>query len=85
MAFLYLDRNHKYHHLDVPGRVSVLLDLSNFYDKIDHDLLIQDALELGFPPMILYFPLMIHKGPRVLVAETVASEPIQPKNGILAG
>lgn len=66
-------------------QVSVLLDLSNFYDKIDHDLLIQEALELGFPPMILYFALMVHKGPRVLVAETVASEPIQPKNGILAG
>ena len=66
-------------------QVSVLLDFSNFYDKIDHDLLIQEALELGFPPMILYFALMVHKGPRVLVAETVASEPIQPKNGILAG
>ena len=66
-------------------QVSLLLDLTCFYDLVDHNLLAEDALSLGFPPIVLFLCLQVHKGPRILQAQDVVSEPIQPRKGILAG
>jgi len=43
------------------------------------------ALELGFPPLVLYLCILVHKGPRLLQADALFAEPIQPKRGIIAG
>ena len=45
-------------------QVSLLLDLTCFYDLVDHNLLAEDALSLGFPPLVLFLCLQVHKGPR---------------------
>lgn len=43
------------------------------------------ALELGFPPLVLYLCILVHKGSRLLQADALFAEPIQPKRGIIAG
>ena len=35
-------------------QISLLLDLTSFYDLVDHELLVQDAFSLGFPPLVLF-------------------------------
>ena len=65
-------------------QISLLVDLTNFYDLVDHDLLAADALALGFPPLILFMCLQVHKGPRILIAEDLPNDPVNPMNGILA-
>ena len=73
-------------HLYIQFRIiSLLVDLTNFYDLLDHDLLAADALALGFPHLILFMYLQVHKGPRILIAEDLPSDPINPVNDILAG
>ena len=67
------------------SQASVFLDLSNFYDLVDHHLLVREAMTLGFPPLVLYLCLAVHKGPRVLQAGEVCSQPIVPQRGIIAG
>ena len=59
-------------------QVSLLLDLTCFYDLVDHNRLAEDALALGFPPLVLFLCLQVHKGPRLLQAQDIVSAPIQP-------
>jgi hypothetical protein len=65
-------------------QISLLLDLTSFYDLVDHELLAQDALSLGFPPLVLFLCLQVHKGPRILHALDQTSAPIHPRKGIIA-
>ena len=66
-------------------QVSMLLDLTNFYDLVDHDLLAKEALSLGFPPLVLCLCIQVHKGPRIVQSGNCASRPILPQRGIIAG
>lgn len=66
-------------------QISLLFYLTCFYDLVDHELLAQDALSLGFPPLVLFRCLQVHKGPRILHALDQTSAPIHPERGLLQG
>ena len=65
--------------------VCLLLDLNNFFESIDRDLLMEEALELGYPPLLLLLSMIVHSSSRVLLAEGQASTPIYPRISILQG
>ena len=65
--------------------VTLYMDLSAFYEHIDHHTLIQQALDLKFPPMILYLAMSVYQGPRLVMVDGVASPTFAAKRGVLAG
>ncbi|CAE7517958.1 unnamed protein product, partial [Symbiodinium sp. CCMP2456] len=66
-------------------QVSLLVDLQNAYDRIDRMLLMQDALDLNYPALLMVMAMPVHSAQRILIAESMASEAIEPKHSILAG
>ena len=56
-------------------KVTCLADLSCFYDTVNLDNLIQPARELEYPLLHLKMALDLYRGPRIIQAEGVASDP----------
>ena len=65
--------------------VSVLLDLSNFYDRINLSKLATRWLESSYPPVHAALAMQIYRGGRILEAEGEASRQVWATHGILAG
>ena len=65
--------------------VSLLLDMSNFYDRVSLVKLTERFKEVQFPPLAAMVCMQIYSGRRVLDADGECSEPIWPERGILAG
>ena len=65
--------------------VSTLIDLSNFYDRIDLQLLAERWSEVQYPPLMAKMAMLIYRGPRYLEGEGMVDGPLYARNGILAG
>ena len=65
--------------------VTLYMDLSAFYEHIEHHALIHQALDLCFPPLPLYWALSVYQGPRLILVDGVASPTFAAKRGVLAG
>ena len=65
--------------------VTLLCDMSNFYDKIPLAKLPDAANALCYPPLPLLFALQVYGGKRILTAEGQASNPRHCTHGICAG
>ncbi|CAE7805480.1 PRY3 [Symbiodinium sp. CCMP2592] len=66
-------------------QISLLADLEHFYDCINVDVLVIKGLALRFPPLLLHHSVIFHEGPRILCADGMASQPIRPARGLVAG
>ena len=66
-------------------QASVLVDLKHCYDRMNIQLLIRAALKRKYPPGLLALAVPVHCGARVLMAENMHSQCVQPVRGILAG
>ncbi|CAE7468448.1 unnamed protein product, partial [Symbiodinium sp. CCMP2456] len=66
-------------------QVSVLVDLKHCYDQMNIQILLRAALKRQYPPGLLALAVPVHCGVRVLMAENMHSQFIQPLKGILAG
>ena len=60
-------------------------DLTCFYDTATLDNIIPPAQELAYPPLHLALALDLYRGPRVIQAEGIATDPQRYKKGILQG
>ena len=59
---------------------------TSFFGTILPQVLIQHALELGYPARHLYLSLQVHLAPRVLATEGAQHpEPVVGRNSIMAG
>ena len=67
------------------SQISLLVDLKHFYDSVQLDQLAGFALQHNFPASIMHHRLVFHEAVRFLSAETVTSEGIRPKCGLVAG
>ncbi len=66
--------------------VAVLWDLTSFFDTVLPHVLLQQAIELGYPAKHLYLSLQVHLAPRVLVTESAQHpQPVVVSNSIMAG
>ncbi len=65
--------------------VETYLDIKKFYDMIDVIILIDQAIELGVNPIVMYMSLQVHMAPRVLRAHGVYGQVINISNSILQG
>ncbi len=65
--------------------VETYLDIKKFYDMIDVVILIDQAMELDFKPIVMYMSLQVHMAPRVLRAHGVYGQVISISNSILQG
>ena len=65
--------------------VSTLIDLSNFYDRIDLQLLSERWSEVQYPPLMAKMAMLIYRGPRYLEGEGMVDGRLYARNGILAG
>ena len=65
--------------------VSVLLDLSNFYDRICLQKLATRWVASSYPATHAAMAMQVYSGSRILEAEGEASEPLWGTHGILAG
>ena len=75
----------EHHHALKKMVVSVLLDLPNFYDRINLQKLAERWLSSNYPGTHASFAMQIYCGTRILEAEGEASAPMWTTNGILAG
>ena len=75
----------EYHTTHKRTTISVLLDLSNFYDRISLEKLAQRWLDSKYPATHAALAMQVYTGQRILEAEGEASSPIWTSNGILAG
>ena len=66
-------------------RCSVFLDLTTFYEAVDHDRLCLAAEEAGFPALLLHLALSAYRGGRIIVSDEVTFRVVYAKKGIIAG
>ena len=78
----FMTEHHQAHRRTV---VSVLLDLSNFYDRINLQKLANRWLDSSYPATHAALAMQVYAGSRILEAEGEASEPLWASHGILAG
>ena len=65
--------------------ITIFLDISTFYEGIRHEALVADARELGFPMSVLHVAISVYQGPRLVLADQLASPSVKAGVGILAG
>ena len=65
--------------------ITLLLDLKGFYENVDHVELVEKAMELGHPAILLQGALQLYQGHKHLVTENTVSQPLVATKGILAG
>ncbi len=64
---------------------TLLYDMSNFYEAVDRDLLLQRARRTGFPEAIIRVCLAVYAGPRMLQLDGALSVEAHPIKGMIAG
>ena len=67
-----------------PG-VTVLLDMSTFYDTLDLQRLQQTAQDLDYPPLGLEFAMQVYTGHKAILAEGELSPWFHATTGVAAG
>ncbi len=69
------------------GRESAVLleDLESFFESIDRDILMHEAVALGFPPALLRASMAAYIGPRMLTLDGRAAREVYARNGIVPG
>ena len=65
--------------------ITLYMDLASFYEHIAHAKLIEDALALGFPELLLFLALSVYQGHRMVIVDGVTSPAFAAKRGVLAG
>ena len=65
--------------------ITVLLDMSTFYDTIDLTKLQQVAQALDYPPIALEFAMQVYTGPKAVLADTELSHWFHVSRGVAAG
>ena len=65
--------------------ITLLLDLKGFYENVDHVELVEKAMELGYPAILLQGALQLYQGHRHLVAENMVSQPLVSQKESLQG
>ena len=75
----------EHHHAMKCTVISVLLEMSNFYDRINLDKLCERWLHSDYPGLHAALAMQIYCGSRILEAEGEASMPLWATHGILAG
>lgn len=65
--------------------ISVLWDLSNFYDRLDLERLYDKWKSANYPPLHAAFAMQVYLGSRILEAKGEASQPLWTRKCILAG
>ena len=65
--------------------MTVLMDMSTFYDTIDLDRLQQEALQLDYPPLLLELAIQLYTGPKAISAEQEFTPFFRVDRGIPAG
>ena len=66
-------------------RVTVYMDLSAFYERGEHEDLIQSAMGLGFPELLLYLALSVYQGHRMVLVDGIVTPSFSVARGVLAG
>jgi hypothetical protein len=61
------------------------LTSKTFYDQVQWEPLMAQAVEVGFPPLVALLAVQAYAGTRYLTAEGLVSEAIAPAKGMLAG
>lgn len=61
--------------------ISVLLDMSNFYDRIHLNKLAERWIESDYPAIHAALAIQVYSGTRILEAEGEASGPIRTERG----
>ena len=71
----------------ISGRhtASLLWDLEKFFDTITPEMVLQQGLELGYPPLDLTLAMAMHTAPRMMTYAGATSSVILPNTSILAG
>ena len=64
---------------------AVLQDMESFFQMIDHQKLLQQAKELGFPIQMIRLALHLYSGPRHLTLGKGVATPVTPNRGIPPG
>ena len=62
----------------------MLLDLSEFYEHIDHVALVESACEHKFPPMLLLGALHVNRGQKYISRENRISPAMEAGTSIIA-
>ena len=65
--------------------VTVLMDMSTFYDTIQLDRLQQEAIKLDYPPLLLELAMQLYTGPTAISAEQEFTPFFRVDRGIPAG
>eukprot|EP00913_Durusdinium_trenchii_P014808 g13886.t1 len=78
----FMTEHHAAHNRTV---ISVLLDMSNFYDRIDLVKLTERWLDSSYPATHAALAIQVYSGQRILEAEGEASQPLWATHDILAG
>ena len=65
--------------------VTVLLDMSTFYDTLDLQKLQQTAQDLNYPPLALEFAMQVYTGHKAILAEGELSPWFHVTTGVAAG
>ena len=65
--------------------ITVLMDMSTFYDTIPLDRLQQEAIKLNYPPLHLELALQLYTGPKAINAEQEFTPFFRVDRGIPAG
>ena len=65
--------------------VTVLMDMSTFYDTIHLTRLQEEALQLQYPPLMLEMAMQVYTGPKSIVAEQEMTPFFFVNNGVPAG
>ncbi len=65
--------------------VTLLLDLEAFYENIQHERLMAQGIQQGFPSIILNAAMDVYQGPRYIEGEGALSAPVRSTKGIIAG
>ena len=67
------------------ARISLFLDLSTFYETVSHSHLHVNAIEVGFPTVVLNGATQVYHGARILQRDSQSSPRAYAQRGILAG
>eukprot|EP00959_Pyramimonas_sp_CCMP1952_P091906 1923780-Pyramimonas_sp.AAC.1 len=62
-----------------------LVDVQSFYDSVEWPQLARAALQLKFPPVILFLELQICLSPRLIAQLSSYSLPFQPASPVVQG
>ena len=66
-------------------RITIFLDLTTFYESIEHEQLISEAKRLGFPATVLLWVMHAYTGPRILSCPEGTAPAIHATRGLIAG